>query len=261
MRALWTGALSFGLINIPMKLYSATREHEGISFDMLHKKDLSPIRYARICKSDGQEVPYEDIVKGYQYQKGDYVVLSEEDFKRADVKKAKSIDIVDFVDESEIDPMYYDKPYYLEPGKGADKAYVLLRESLKKSKKVGIARYVFHNRGHIGILKPHNQVIVLNQLRYESEINKPSQLHIPESAKMTKQEVTVALKLIDQLTSHFQPEEYHDTYTEELKEIIAEKAKGKKPRAVKAKEPKVTDVKDIMRMLKESLETHQRKSA
>src|SRR5436853_5303039 len=136
MRALWTGALSFGLINISMKLYSATREHEGISFDMLHKKDLSPIRYARICKSDGQEVPYEDIVKGYQYQKGDYVVLSEEDFKRADVKKTKTIEIVDFVDESEIDPIYYDKPYYLEPGKGADKAYVLFRESLKKSKKV-----------------------------------------------------------------------------------------------------------------------------
>jgi DNA end-binding protein Ku len=127
---------------------------------------------------------------------------------------------------------------------------------------VGVARYVFHNRGHIGILKPHNQVLVLNQLRYESEINKPSQLHIPESAKMTKQEVSMALKLIEQLTTHFQPEEYHDTYTEELKEIIAEKAKGKKPpRSTKGKEPKVTDVKDIMRMLKESLESHQRKSA
>lgn len=259
MRAIWNGALSFGLINIPMKLYSATQEH-GLNFDMLHKKDLSPIRYARVCKADGKEVPYEEIVKGYQYQKGDYVILVEEDFKRADVKKTKSIEIMDFVDENEIDPMYYDKPYYLEPGKGADKAYVLLREALKKSKKVGIARYVFHNRGHIGVLKPHNQILVLNQLRYESEINKPSQLHIPESAKMSKQEVTMALKLIEQLSSHFHPEEYHDAYTEELKEIIAEKAKGKKPRPTKREETKVTEVKDIMRMLKESLETH-RKSA
>ncbi len=260
MRALWNGALSFGLINIPMKLYSAIQDH-GLSFDMLHKKDLSPIRYARICKSDGKEIPYEDIVKGYQYQKGDYVILVNEDFKRADVKKTKSIDIVDFVDEKEIDSIYYEKPYYLEPGKGADKAYVLLRESLKKSKKVGLAHYVFHNRGHIGIIKPHDHLLILNQLRYNTEIKKPTQLHIPESAKMSTQEVTMALKLIEQLASHFHPEEYHDTYTEELKEIIEQKIKGKKPRPTKNKEAKLTDVKDIMRMLKESLETHHRKSA
>jgi DNA end-binding protein Ku len=260
MRALWTGTLSFGLINIPIRLYSATLDR-GLNFDILHKKDLSPIRYARICKSDGKEIPYEDVVKGYQYQKGDYVVLVNEDFKRANLKKTKSIEILDFVDENEIDPIYYEKPYYLEPGKGADKAYVLLRESLKKSKKVGIARFVFHHREHIGVIKPHDQIIMLDQLRYESEIKKPSQLHIPESAKMSKQEVTMALKLIEQLSSHFHPEEYHDTYTEELKEIIEEKAKGKKPRPSKEKEPKVTDVKDIMRMLKESLETHQRRTA
>lgn len=260
MRALWTGTLSFGLINIPIRLYSATMDH-GLNFDMLHKKDLSPIRYARICKSDGKEIPYQDVVKGYQYQKGDYVVLVEEDFKRANLKKTKSIEILDFVDENEIDPIYYEKPYYLEPGKGADKAYVLLRESLKKSKKVGIARFVFHHREHIAVIKPHNEMIMLDQLRYESEIKKPSQLHIPESAKMSKQEVTMALKLIEQLSSHFHPKEYHDTYTEELKEIIEEKAKGKKHRPSKEKEPKVTDVKDIMRMLKESLETHQRKTA
>lgn len=260
MRALWSGTLGFGLINIPIKLYSATQEH-GINFDMLHKKDLSPIRFARICKSDGKEIPYKDIVKGYQYQKGDYVVLVEEDFKRANVKKTKSVEIIDFVDEKEIDPIYYEKPYYLEPGKGADKAYVLLREALKKSKKVGIARFVFHNREHIGVIKPHGNMIILEQLRYQAEIRKPSELHIPESAKTATQEVTMALKLIEQLSAHFHPEEYHDTYTEELKEIIEEKAKGKKHRPVKEKEPKVTDVKDIMRMLKESLETHHRKSA
>src|SRR5690242_8103003 len=124
MRAIWTGALSFGLINIPVRLFSATEDH-GLSFDMLHKTDLSPIRYAKICKADGKEVPYQDIVKGYEYQKGDYVILVDEDFKRVNIKKTKTIDMVEFTDESEIDPIYYEKPYYLEPDKGADKAYAL----------------------------------------------------------------------------------------------------------------------------------------
>lgn len=259
MRALWTGALSFGLINIPIRLYSATQEH-SLNFDLLHKKDLSPIRYARVCKSDGKEIPYEDIVKGYQYQKGDYIVLVEEDFKRANLKKTKTIEMVNFIDEKEIDPIYYEKPYFLEPGKGAEKAYVLLREVLKKSKKMGLAHFVFHHREHMAIIKPYGQVIILNQLRYHSELKKPVQLNIPESAKTSTSEVKMALQLIDQMAAHFHPEEYHDTYIEELQETIAEKAKGKKPR-VKGKEPKVTDVKDIMRMLKESLESHQRKSA
>lgn len=259
MRALWTGALSFGLINIPMRLYSATQEHT-LNFDMLHKKDLSPIRYARICKADGKEIPYEDIVKGYQYQKGDYVVLVDEDFKRANLKKTKTIDMANFIDEKEIDPIYYEKPYFLEPGKGAEKAYVLLREVLKKSKKVGLAHFVLHHREHMAIIKPHGQLLILNQLRYQSELKKPAQLNIPESAKTSPSEVKMALQLIDQMTDHFHPEEYHDTYIEELQEIIAEKAKGKKPRT-KGKEPKITDVKDIMRMLKESLESHQRRSA
>src|SRR5262249_10175282 len=140
MRALWSGSLSFGLINIPVRIYSAT-EARALDFDMLHKKDLSPIRFARICKAEEKEVPWQEIVKGYEYQEGEYVVLDEEDFKRASVKKTKTIEIIDFVEEIEIDPVYYEKPYYLEPGKGADKAYVLLRESLKKSKKVAIARF------------------------------------------------------------------------------------------------------------------------
>lgn len=259
MRALWSGALSFGLINIPVRLYSATQDH-GLNFDMLHKKDLSPIRYARICKSDGREIPYQDIVKGYEYQKGDYVVLVDEDFKRANIKKTKTIDMVDFTDEKEIDPVYYEKPYFLEPGKGADKAYVLLREALKKSKKVGLAKFVLHNREHMAVIKPHDNILILNQLRYKSELKDAGQLHIPEKETASSKEVVMALKLIEQLTTHFHPEQYHDTYTEELKSIIEDKAKGKKPRA-KGHEPKITDVKDIMTMLKESLEGHHRKTA
>ena len=259
MRALWSGSLSFGLINIPVRIFSAILDH-SLNFVMLHNKDLSPIRFARICKADGKEIPYEDIVKGYEDQPGDYVVLVEEDFEQANVKKTKSIEIMDFIDEKEIDTIYYEKPYFLEPGKGADKAYVLLREALKKSKKVALAKFVLHNREHLAVVKPYDQIIILNQLRYNSELKKPDQLQLPASVKTSPQEITMALKLIDQLTGHFEPEKYHDTYTEELENIIEAKAKGKKPRA-KGKEPKITPVKDMMRLLKESLEDHHRKTA
>lgn len=256
MRAIWTGSLSFGLINIPVRLFSATQD-QGISFDMLHKKDLSPIRYARICKADGKEIPYEDIVKGYEYQKGDYVVLVDEDFKRANVKKTKSIEMVEFVNETEIDPMLYEKPYFLEPDKGADKAYVLLREALLKSKKVGVAKFVLHNREHLAVVKAHKHLLILNQLRYLDEIRDYGDLKLPKE-DISAREVTMAIKLIDQLTAHFKPEDFHDTYIEELKSIIDEKAKGIKPKA-KGKEPKITNVKDIMSMLKQSLEKSNRK--
>lgn len=256
MRAVWTGSLSFGLINLPIRLYNASEEH-ALSFDLLHKKDLSPIRYVRICQADGREVPYQDIVKGYQYRKGDYVILVDEDFKRANARKTKTIDIVDFTDEADIDPIYFEKPYFLEPGKGADKAYAVLREALKKSKKVGIARFVFRNREHIGVVKPHGNLLILNQLRFESELKKPEGLHIPKEEKMSNKEVAMALKLIEHLSSPFHPEEYHDTYTEELKEVIEAKAKGKVPRK-RGKEPKITDIDDIMSLLKQSLEQHRK---
>lgn len=260
MRAIWTGALSFGLINMPIRLYKAS-EDKGLNFDLLHKKDLSPIKYARICKADGKEVPYSDIVKGYQYEKGDYVILTEEDFKRADVRKTKLIDIIEFTDKNEIDPMLFEKPYFLEPGKGASTAYAVLREALKKSKKVGIAKFVLHNREHLGVLQPHENILVLNQLRYQSELIDINKLNIPkESEKAPSKEVAMALKLIDHLTEHFKSEKYHDTYTEELKEIIDEKAHGKKPKK-KGKEPKLTEVEDIMSMLKESLEGYEKKKS
>ncbi|MBA2367653.1 MAG: Ku protein [Candidatus Protochlamydia sp.] len=260
MRAIWTGSLSFGLINIPVRVYSAT-EQRALNFDMLHKKDLSPIRFARICKADGKEVPYKDIVKGYEYQKGDYVILLDEDFKQASIKKTKTIDIQDFIEESEIDPLYYVKPYFLEPDKGADKAYVLLREALKKSKKVGLAKFVLHNREHLAVIKPFEQAILLYQLRYQEELRKPDTLHLPEKGTASAKEVTIALKLIDQLTAHFEPEKYHDTYVEDLKGIISDKLKGKKPSKAKGKTVKITESKDIMALLKESLESHHRKSA
>lgn len=256
MRPIWTGALSFGLVNIPVRLYSATEDH-GLNFDMLHKKDLSPIRYARICKVDGKEIPYDDIVKGYQYEKGDYVVLTDEDFKKANIKKTKTIDIIDFSKEEDIDSVYFEKPYYLEPDKGAFKAYALLREAIKKSKKVGIAKFVLRNREHLAALRAQGDVIVLNQLRFDEEIRKPD-LKLPgKEEKTTSREVEMALALIDQLTSHFKPQDYKDTYVKDVKQIINQKLKGKKPKAKGSeKDTKPTEVHDIMAMLKESLEKH-----
>jgi DNA end-binding protein Ku len=252
MRAIWTGALSFGLVNIPIRLYSATSGTD-LDLTMLHKKDLSPIRYARICRADGKEIPYEDIVKGYEYRKGDYVILTEEDFKKANVEKTKSIEIQEFAKESEIDPIYFEKPYFLEPEKGAEKAYALLRESLKKSKKVGIAKFVLRNRERLAAIKPSGNVIVLEQMRFEHEIREPEDLNLPDAKKAGSKEIQIALALIEQLTEHFKPGQYKDTYTDELKKVIDAKAKGK-PIKAKGKERKPTEVSDLMAVLKKSLE-------
>lgn len=252
MRPMWSGALSFGLINIPIKVLSATQEHP-LSFDMLHNKDLSPIRFARICKEDGKEVPYEDIVKGYEYQKGEYVVISEEDFKQVNPKRVKTIDIQEFTDQDEVDVIYYEKPYYLEPDKGAAKAYNLLCEALKKAKKVGIAKFIFRNKEHLGLIKPFKNVLILHQLRFASEVRGIKGLEIPES-EANKKELEMAMKLIDQLSAPFNPEAYKDTYTEELLEIIDQKVKGIQPKK-KGKEPQPSKVHDIMSLLKASLKT------
>jgi DNA end-binding protein Ku len=256
MRSIWSGALSFGLVNIPIKLYSATGGTE-LEFDMLHKTDLSPIRYMRVCRADGKEIPYQDIVKGYEYQKGDYVILTDEDFKKANVRKTKSIDIVDFVDKDEIDVVYFEKPYYLEPDKGAAKPYALLREALKKSNKVAVAKFVLRNREHLAIVKPDEKVLVLNQMRFQNELRSPSELTLPKEDEADEKEVKMALALIDQLTEHFDPKKHKDSYTAELKEMIADKAKGK-PLKPKGEAPEPTKVPDLMAVLKASLEQHQK---
>lgn len=250
MRSIWTGAISFGLVNIPVKLYSAVQQQE-LDLDMLSKKDLSPIRYARISKSTGKEVDYKDIVKGYEYEKGHYVVVTDEDFRKASPEKSKTIDIRDFVNEDEIESIFFEKPYYLEPDKGAAKAYTLLMKALEKSKKVGIAQFMIRNRERIGALKVVDGVLVLNQLRYASEVRSTEELNIPEE-KLSPKEIDLAMKLIDQLTEKFEPRAYKDTYVEELKKIIEAKAHGKKIKAPAVKKPKA-NVKDIMSVLQQSL--------
>jgi DNA end-binding protein Ku len=251
MRAIWSGSISFGLVNIPVKLYSASQTHQGLDLDMLHKADTAPIRYTRICSKDGQEVPYDEIVKGFQYKKGEYVVLTEEDFQKADVRQTKTLDIKQFTDESEIDSRYYEKPYYLEPEEGAERAYALLRDALEKSGKVALAKYAMRARDNMGAIKPDGRVLVLNQMRFPADLRGPGELKFPDT-KAGAEELKMALALIDQLTKSFIPEDWHDTYTEKLEVIIAEKAKGRKPKA-RGEAPKKTKITDLMATLKASL--------
>lgn len=259
MRSIWKGSLSFGLVNIPVSMYTASHEKE-ISFVLLHKKDHSEIRYARICKKEDKEVPWSEIVKGYEYEDGNFVVFDEKDFEKANLKKTKTIEIINFIKESDVDSIYYVKPYFLEPDKNADRAYGLLREALKKSKKVGLAKYVLRNKEHLAVVKVHENVIVLNELRYQNELVRAEDLKIPEAGISSAKEIDMAMQLIDQLTTAFKPQAYKDTYTEELKQIIKEKSKGRPVRPI-SEEPKPTKIHDIMSLLQASLVTKKKAAA
>jgi DNA end-binding protein Ku len=252
MRAIWSGVLSFGLINIPIKLFSVTAGTE-LSLNYLHKTDLSPIRYAKVCRKDGKELSQEDLVKGYEYQEGDYVVLTKADFDSADMHRTQAIDVLDFVKEEEIDTIYFEKPYYLEPDKGAGKAYTILRDSLKKSKKVGVAKFVLHNREHLAILKPHENYLVLEQIRFEDELKVPEKLDL-EHGEVRPKEISMALELIEHLTEKFNPEDYKDTYRAKLDKLIKDKMKGKKIKPNGTKPHPTKKSEDLMFLLKESLE-------
>lgn len=251
MRAIWSGSINFGLVNIPVKLFSGA-ESSTLDLDMLHKQDLGPIKYKRVCQYDNQEVPFKDIVKGFEYTNGEYVVLTEQDFEAASAEKTHTIDILDFVDEKEIDSRYFEKPYYLEPVKTGIKPYALLRQALQESKKVGVATFVLRNRGNIGIVKALDKVIVLNQMRYSQELRNFNDLNLPSTENVRKEEMDLALLLIKQYSSSFDPFKYRDTYQDELKRIIEEKAKGHEIKPV-AKEAQPSRVVDMMALLKESL--------
>jgi DNA end-binding protein Ku len=259
MRSIWTGTISFGLVTIPVKLYSGSQSN-SLDLDMLRKSDLCPVKYKRVCADDQEEIPYEEIVKGFEYSDGNYIVLSDEDFQNANVEQTKRIDITDFVKETEIDSRFFEKPYFLEPQKAGEKPYALLREALKKSKKVGIANYVLRNRGRIGVVKPVGNAIVLNQMRYADEIRNHEELNLPDIKAVKEKEIELALTLIDQWTTKFDPEKYKDTYIEDLKKIIDQKAKGRQPKA-KGKAPQPTKVVDMMGLLKKSLKEKKSKAA
>lgn len=252
MRSFWSGAISFGLIYIPVKLYNASETSE-LSFNMLRRSDKSRIRYVRVSADTGEEVPNEEIVKGYEFSKGEYVLMEEDDFKKANVKKTQTVEIVTFVDASQVDYKLYEKPYYLEPIKGAAKAYALLRDALRRSGKVGVGRFVLRNRETLGVIKPEGDVIVLNQLRYASEIRPPDELTLPGEGQVSDKELDMAVSLIDTLTGEWQPEEFHDTYLEDLQRIIQAKVEGREPEA-EAEAPIPIEVTDLFAKLSQSLE-------
>jgi DNA end-binding protein Ku len=253
MRPIWKGAISFGLVNIPVKLYSAT-ENEKLSFHMLYRKDLSQIRFKRVAEATGEEVPADQIVKGYELEDGKIVTITDEELKEASPEKSTGIDIQAFVSEKEIDTLYFDKPYYLAPDKGAAKAYTLLRDSLAKSGKVGIAQFVLRNREHLCALKPYKDVLVLNLLRFAGEIRNPSELSIPKDQKISANEVMLATRLIEGLTTTFDASQYTDTYSQDVRKMIEAKAKGQKAKAP-ARAPAAGKVVDLVAALQESLGT------
>ncbi len=257
MHLLWTGSISFGLITIPVTMYSASKART-LEFNLLRKSDMSPISFKRVSSTTGEEVPYDEIVKGFEYKEGAYVVLDKEDFKRASPEKSERIDIEEFINWDEIDAKYYEKPYYLEPGKGADKAYVLLREALTQEKKMAVARMVFREREDLVVVKPDGDLLLVIQIRYEDELRTPIELKIPKSADVSKKEVTMAIELIDQMKGRFRPSSFHDTYTEKLMKIILDKAHGKKLQPL-PKQSQPTEPTDLVAQLRASLEHHRGK--
>jgi DNA end-binding protein Ku len=253
MRAVWKGSVSFGLVNIPVALYPATRR-EDLKFRQLRERDLSPIHYKRVAEVDGEEVPYDQIVKGYEYEKGQFVVLREEDFQKVNIEATQSVDILDFVDLSQIDPMFFQKPYYLEPQKKGEKAYALLRDTLKETNKTGIAKVVIKTKQYLAALKPKENLLVLELLHFADELVSTEGLNIPRQQEVAKKEITTAKALVDSLTVEWRPERYTDDYKEAVFQLVEEKISGGEHVAVPAQKGRPpTEVVDLVKVLQESL--------
>jgi DNA end-binding protein Ku len=256
MRSIWTGAIGFGLVNIPVKLYSAVEAEKKINLDMLDKRDLGKIRFKRVNESTGEEVEFADIVKGYKVD-DEYVIVTDEDFEQASPKKSKVIEIQEFVASCDVDPSLFEAPYFLEPAKGGEKAYALLVQALKETGKAAVGLFVFHKRENLCLVTPGDEgVLILERMRFADEIRSPAKIEKPEDVDLKPAEVKMAKTLIDQLTQKtFDPARYKDHYREELMRLIEEKAKGKTQKGkshikvVKNKNP------DLMAQLKASLET------
>jgi DNA end-binding protein Ku len=257
MRAIWKGHISFALVTIPISLFSATKRNE-LSFHYLHKKDLSPVSYKRFCDTEDVEVPWEEITKGYEYEKGQFIEITDEDLDRADVELTKTIQIMEFVKEEEIDPLFFDKPYYLEPQKGGERAYALMRDALAHSKRVGIAKVVMKTKEHLAAVKAIGNMITLQTMRFAHEIVDATELNLPK-AEISKKEMDLANTLIDSMTDKFEPAKYKDEYYEKVMAVVQAKVEGVAPSApaVAAKHPH--KVVDLMEVLKQSLKEAKKK--
>jgi DNA end-binding protein Ku len=259
MAAIWDGSIGFGLVEIPVVLRPALKSDETSS-TMLDRRDLSPVGYRRYNKNTGKEVAWKDIVSGFETEDGQYVVLTEEELRAANPKATRSVDIVQFVDGAEIESVYYDRPYYLEPKKKASKSYALLRETLERTGKVGIAKVVIRTRQHLAALTVRDQALVLNLLRYAHEIRDVGELTVPEEGtrgvKVTPAEIRMAEQLVEGMTAKWEPDQFQDEYRDELRELVKKKAKTGKvtPLRKAAAEEESGKIVDLMSMLKKSLE-------
>ncbi|HET8875713.1 MAG TPA: Ku protein [Casimicrobiaceae bacterium] len=261
-RAIWKGTISFGLVNVPVELYPASQSHT-LSFSMLDKRDFSPVGYKRYNKSTGAEVPWNDIVKGYEYEKDQYVVMSDEDFRRANVQQAKSVEIATFVDAKSIPPQYFETPYYLVPGERGQKVYALLRETMRATGKVGVGQVVIRTSHHLAAVVPVGEALMMLTLRYANELRKEKEFDFPpmslKTAGVTAKEMELAQKLIADMSGEWKPEEFEDTYNEDLLQRIEEKVKHgetkvlTKPEA-EAGEGRSAQVIDLMELLKRSID-------
>jgi DNA end-binding protein Ku len=266
-RGLWKGAISFGLVNVPVELFSAEKRSSELDLTMLDKRDLAPVGYKRYNKSTGEDVPWAEIVKGYEYDDDKYVVLSDEDFRRANIEASKTVDIQAFVDLKDIPPLFFETPYYLAPGKRGEKAYALLRDAMKKSGKAGIATVVIRTRQYLAAVIAQDDVLLMDTLRYADEIKGVEELGIPNGAlhqKASAKEVDMALRLIDDMSEKWQPDKFKDTYRDDLMARIREKIKQGQTEEITAPEkadraPAGADVIDLMALLKKSVDKKQEK--
>lgn len=255
MRSLWKGSISFGLVNIPVALYPATRREE-LSFRLLRASDLSPVNYKRVAQADGREVPWDEIVKGYEYEKGKFVVLKEEDFKRVDIEATQTVDIMDFVQLSQVNPMFFQKPYFLVPDKGGAPAYTLLRDVLTETKKAGIAKVVIRTRQHLAAVKAQDDALVLEIMHFADELVEVEELNIPAGkTEPRRRELDMAKALVEQMTEKWEPTRYTDDYTSALMDLIKDKIEhgGRTTKAAPAAR-KQTNVIDLAAVLQQSLE-------
>jgi DNA end-binding protein Ku len=260
-RALWKGAISFGLVHIPVEMYSAVQEHD-LDLTMLDRRDFSPVGYKRYNKRTGKEVTWDDIVKGYEYEDDEYVVLSDEDLKRANPEATQTIDIQAFVDAADVPLTYYEQPYYLAPSKGGAKVYALLRETLRKAGKIGIATVVIRTKQHLCALVCVEDKIVLNTLRYATEIRSAEELKLPpatmKAAGISDKELQMALSLVEGMSDEWKPEQFHDTYKEDVLALVKKKVKAGQTKTITAAEPeekapRSSNVVDLVALLQDSL--------
>src|SRR4051812_8139976 len=254
MASIWKGSLTFGLVNIPVELKTAVRA-DHISFRLLHEQDLSPVKYERVCQADGEAVPWNEIVKGYEYEKGKFVVMSDEDFKTAALEQSKTIDILDFVKQDEIDPRYFETPYYLVPAKGGEKPYALLREAIRTTGSVGVGKIIIRQTQHLAGVKVVGDALVLEIMRFANELVDANEFNFPPRDAIRPQELQMAEQLVANLAEPFDPARYTDDYRANLMRVIKAKMKGKKPKlAEPERETEDSGVLDLMSRLRASLE-------